>query len=246
MESTDPAWYRQHFNEDYRTLYAARSDEEAEAQAAFAAERLGIRPGDTVLDLCCGHGRHLEAFARRDIRATGVDLSLALLADAARRGAGSLFRADMRALPFAEGSFTVLVNFFTSFGYFESEQGNLMVIEEIARVLRPAGRFLIDLINPLSAVSPVPESLRAEGPFEIREERWFDDETRRINKRIHLLDTVSGEDRRYRESVRIYEQEEILSILSPSGLGVEKICGDFDGDDFHADSPRMVLCGARS
>ena len=246
MESTDPDWYRQHFNEDYRTLYAARSDEEAEAQAAFAAERLGIKPGDAVLDLCCGHGRHLAAFARRDIRATGVDLSLALLADAARRRAGSLFRADMRALPFAGESFTVLVNFFTSFGYFESERGNLMVIEEIARVLRPAGRFLIDLINPLSAVSPVPESLRAEGPFEIREERWFDDETRRINKRINLLDTASGENRRYRESVRIYEQEELLSILSPSGLGVEKICGDFEGGDFHADSPRMVLYGARS
>ena len=68
-----------------------------------------------------------------------------------------------------------------------------------------------------------------EGSFEIREERWFDDETRRINKRINLLDTVSGENRRYRESVRIYEQEELLSILSPSGLGVEEIGGEFEG-----------------
>lgn len=246
MQSTDPNWYRQHFNEDYRTLYAARNEEEAETQAAFAAERLEITARDTVLDLCCGHGRHLEAFARRSIRAAGVDLSLALLAEAARRETGPLFRADMRRLPFTDGCFTVLVNFFTSFGYFDSEEENLSVIEEISRVLSPNGRFLIDLINPLGATSPIPESLREEGAFEIREERWFDERTLRINKRINLLDKASGESRRYQESVRVYGLEELLSILSPSGLEVERVCGDFEGGEFDTGSPRMVLYGARS
>ncbi len=246
MQSTDPCWYRQHFNEDYRTLYAARNDEEAEAQAAFAAERLDISPRDTLLDLCCGHGRHLEAFARRNIKATGVDLSLPLLETALSRKAGPLIRADMRKLPFADGGFTVLVNFFTSLGYFESEEENLAAIEEMARVLQPGGRFLIDLINPLDAASPVPRSLREEGRFEIREERWFDDETLRVKKRIELLDTGSGERRDYRESVRIYGEDELLSILAPRGLKVDELRGDFTGAPFQAGSPRMILLGVRS
>ena len=152
----------------------------------------------------------------------------------------------MRKLPFADGGFTVLVNFFPSLGYFESEEENLAAIKEMARVLRPGGRFLIDLINPIDAASPVPRSLREEGRFEIREERWFDDETLRVKKRIELLDTGSGERRSYRESVRIYGEDELLSILAPRGLKVDELRGDFTGAPFQAGSPRMILLGAHS
>ena len=92
MRETDSDWYTRHFNEDYRTLYAARNDAEAGVQTAFAIEQLEIQPDDRVLDLCCGHGRHLEALARRNIRATGVDLSLPLLKEALLRGSGALLR----------------------------------------------------------------------------------------------------------------------------------------------------------
>lgn len=248
MRETDSAWYLQHFNEDYRILYAARNDREAEVQAAFAAEQLKIRPHDTVLDLCCGHGRHLEALAKRNIRAVGIDLSIALLKEALARRCGPLLRADMRKLPFAGGTegFSVLVNFFTSFGYFQEENDNLAVIEEVARVLRPGGRFLIDLMNPHNAVTPDPSSLREEGPFEITEERWFSRESRRVEKRIHLLDRSTGRERDYMESVRVYHEDEIISILGSRKLKVEQVCGDFEGSAFATRSPRLVLCGVRS
>ena len=248
MRETDSPWYRQHFNEDYRTLYAARDDAEAEVQTGFAEEQLKIRPHDTVLDLCCGHGRHLEALARRNIRAVGVDLSLPLLKEALARGSGPLLRADMRKLPFAGGTegFSVLVNFFTSFGYFQEENDNLAVIEEIARVLRPGGRFLIDLMNPHGAETPAPSTLREEGSFEIAEERWFSQENHRVEKRIRLLDRTTGRKSEYMESVRVYLDDEIISILAERDLKVEEVFGDFEGRAFSTDSPRLVLCGVRS
>lgn len=248
MRETDSAWYLRHFNEDYRTLYAARDDREAKVQASFAAEQLKIGPRDTVLDLCCGHGRHLEALARRNIQAVGVDLSLPLLKEARARGNGPLLRADMRKLPFAGGAagFSVLVNFFTSFGYFQEEDDNLAVIEEMARVLQPGGRFLIDLMNPHNASTPDPSTLREEGSFEIAEERWFSQENRRVEKRIRLLDRTTGRKREYMESVRVYLQDEITSILAGRELKVEQVCGDFEGSAFATDSPRLVLCGVRS
>ena len=248
MRETDSPWYRQHFNEDYRTLYAARDDAEAEVQAAFAEEHLKIRPHDTVLDLCCGHGRHLEALARRNIRAVGVDLSLPLLKEALARRSGPLLRADMRKLPFAGGTegFSVLVNFFTSFGYFQEENDNLAVIEEIARVLRPGGRFLIDLMNPHGAETPDPGTLREEGSFEIAEKRWFSAENHRVEKRIRLLDRTTGRKSEYMESGRVYLEDEIISILAERELKVEEVFGDFEGGAFSTDSPRLVLCGVRS
>ncbi|MEE3181110.1 MAG: class I SAM-dependent methyltransferase [Planctomycetota bacterium] len=183
---------------------------------AFAEEQLKIRPHDRVLDLCCGHGRHLEALAKRNIRATGVDLSLPLLKEALLRGSGALLRADMRKLPFAAGAegFSVLLNFFTSFGYFQEENDNLAVIEEIALVLRPGGRFLLDLMNPHNASSPDPSTLREEGSFEIAEERWFSQEDQRVEKRIRLLDRTTGRESEYMESVRVYLEDEIISILA--------------------------------
>ena len=248
MRETDSTWYRQHFNEDYRTLYAARDDAEAEVQVAFAEEQLKIRPHDRVLDLCCGHGRHLEALAKRNIRATGVDLSLPLLKEALLRGSGALLRADMRKLPFAAGAegFSVLLNFFTSFGYFQEENDNLAVIEEIARVLRPGGRFLLDLMNPHNASSPEPSTLREEGSFEIAEERWFSQEDQRVEKRIRLLDRTTGRESEYMESVRVYLEDEIISILAEQNLKVEQVFGDFEGSAFATESPRQVLCGVRS
>ncbi|MEE3199584.1 MAG: class I SAM-dependent methyltransferase, partial [Planctomycetota bacterium] len=240
MPETDSAWYRQHFNEDYRTLYAARDDAEAEVQVAFAEEHLKIRPHDRVLDLCCGHGRHLEALAKRNIRATGVDLSLPLLKEALLRGSDALLRADMRKLPFAAGAegFSVLLNFFTSFGYFQEENDNLAVIEEIARVLRPGGRFLLDLMNPHNASSPDPSTLREEGSFEIAEERWFSQEDQRVEKRIRLLDRTTGRESEYMESVRVYLEDEIISILAEQNLKVEQVFGDFEGSAFATESPR--------
>ena len=75
----------------------------------------------------------------------GLDYSAPLL-DLARRRDRHLFlvRGDMRSLPFSDGSFAAVVNFFTSFGYFLRESENVSVVAEIERVLRPGGAFLCD------------------------------------------------------------------------------------------------------
>ena len=56
-------------------------------------------------------------------------------------------RADMRTLPFCDGTLAGLVNFFTSFGYFETEEENLQVVREMSRVLEPDAPFLFDYLN---------------------------------------------------------------------------------------------------
>ena len=102
----------------------------------FVAAHLGPPRPNAVLDLACGTGRHTEALRGRGFRALGVDLSLTLLA---RRPGLPRVGGDMRRLPFAGGSFDWVLNFFTSFGYFESERENFRVLQEVVRVLAPGG-----------------------------------------------------------------------------------------------------------
>lgn len=64
-----------------------------------------LKRGGPVLDLGCGPGRDMRAFAARGITAIGIDRSAGMLREAAQRSSGPLVQADMRRLPFARHSF---------------------------------------------------------------------------------------------------------------------------------------------
>jgi SAM-dependent methyltransferase len=263
------AWYKEWFGEEYLGLYSHRDEQEAEAHIDFVERQLGEPPPRAVLDLACGAGRHTAALRKRGYRALGIDLSLTMLAHAWQlpRAAG-----DMRCLPFAAGSFDWVLNFFTSFGYFEKERENFQVLEEIVRVLVPGGRFLIDIMNSantlrhlqarevqrldgrqLEAHAPGRKDKRAKAakpggraanPQTVEIERWYDPATKRINKRIRVLAAGGGgTPRTFLESVRAYQPEEVTIGLHWAGLEVTGLYGNFQGDPYGSDSERLILVG---
>ncbi len=237
------AWYKEWFGEDYLELYSHRDAGEASGHIDFVEQALeGNRPR-AVLDLACGAGRHTRELRSRGYRALGTDLSLTLLAQGAdlpRVG------ADMRDLPFAAGTFDWVLNFFTSFGYFESERENERVLHEVARVLAPGGRLLIDLFNSERVIATLAPRDRQESPgqtVEIR--RWYDTATRRINKRI-CLERRGEPTRTYLESVRAYDRTEVEAGLEAAGLEVEAVYGDFEGREGDGTSERHIFVARRA
>ena len=235
-------WYEEWFGEEYLALYPHRDEEEAREVAALIAGRIDVPAGAPALDLGCGSGRHQRALAER-WWAVGLDLSHLLLHVA--RGEdpdAALVRADMRQLPFAGGSFSLVTNLFTSFGYFRDDAQHMRVVAEVARVTRNGGWFVLDYLNaPHVRESLISFDRRMQGSRVIEQTREISIDGRFIRKTI----TVSDEDREFIERVRLFEPEELRAMLELGGFDVLEILGAYDGRPRDDDSPRAILIGAR-
>ncbi|QKI81333.1 class I SAM-dependent methyltransferase [Kroppenstedtia eburnea] len=236
-------WYEESFGEDYLLVYRHRNRAGAGREVEAAAEWLDLKKGESVLDLCCGTGRHSIALDDLGLKVTGIDLSSVLLQVARENSRGrriEYVHGDMRDLPFTEGSFDAVLNLFTSFGYFAEDDENVKVLSEIARVTRHGGRFLVDFLNRKAVESSlVPRSEREQEGTRILEERWIDGDF--VRKKITLTDH-RGE-RHYEERVKMYDRDQMLRMMEAAGLTVGQVRGDFDGSLYSGDSPRMIITG---
>ncbi|HWG73741.1 MAG TPA: class I SAM-dependent methyltransferase [Acidimicrobiales bacterium] len=101
-----------------------------------------------VLDVGCGEGQvaRLAGGVPGVRRVTGIDVSMAQLALAVRRGGGvGVARSEAAALPFPASCFDAAVACLV----FEHIDDGQAAIAEVGRVLRPGGRFLFFLNHPL-------------------------------------------------------------------------------------------------
>jgi len=230
-------WYVAAFQSGYRTVYPHRDLESARREALYLLER-GI--AGRVLDLACGFGRHSVALLEAGVDVRGIDLSADLLMDAPGSLAGRLARADIRHLPFRDASFDAVVNLFSSFGYF-AEEDDGVVLDEIARVLVPGGRAVLDLMNPdRIRAGLVPESRTERDGIVLVERRSLSVDGRRVRKEVQL--TLPGEHARsWTEDVRMYSTAELLRLAEPRGLHMEAVEGGFDGSGFRPESERQIV-----
>jgi len=233
-------WYREWFGEDYLELYSYRDADEARTQVAFFHELFGPVDG-MLLDLACGMGRHVDELRRLGYAVTGCDLSYVLLrVGLGKHGPMPVARADMRALPFLSGAFAGLVNFFTSFGYFDSPEEDAATLGEMRRVLRPGAPVLFDYLNVRRELERLVEREEREADGEkVLIERWFDAASSTFNKRI----TMGG--RRFIERVRGYDHDEMARLFADAEIEIRGVYGDFSGAPFSDDSPRLILAGHR-
>ncbi|WP_107724566.1 class I SAM-dependent methyltransferase [Desmospora activa] len=238
-------WYEESFGEDYLLVYKHRSRRRADREIEAVVRWLQLKQGTSLLDLCCGTGRHSIPLHRHGFCVTGVDLSPVLLQVAEEEAEGldiSFHQGDMRDLPFQDNQFDGLVNLFTSFGYFADDRENERVLREIARVVKPGGRFVIDYLNhAVVKEGLVPQSERMEEEVVIREKRWTEEGF--VKKEIEVEDNEGK--RRYLERVKLYTREQMETMMTAAGLVIEKVKGDFDSSDYaEATSPRMIFTGS--
>ncbi|MFQ5638278.1 MAG: class I SAM-dependent methyltransferase [bacterium] len=242
------SWYKDWFGEDYLIVYPHRDEAEAKSQVDFVEKILPMRPGQRILDLGCGSGRHAHELAERGYRVTCLDLSSVLLKLAKTKSDAScctrFVKADMRNIPFKQ-TFDCVVSFFTTFGYFQTDEENLQTLKSIDSALKSGGGFFLDYLNKDFVIDNlVPFDSRRQRGFEIIQERQYNRVDERVEKKIQLR--KNGEVREYFESVRLYTLEEMKALLAKTELRLEHILGDFNRNPFSAESPRLILSGRRN
>jgi ubiquinone/menaquinone biosynthesis C-methylase UbiE len=108
-------------------------------------EAAAPRPDDTLLDVACGGGIVVSAFAPHVRHATGIDMTPAMLDRARQHAAESGVtnvtwdRGDVTALPYADGGFDIVVTRFSMHHFLEP----LDVMCEMLRVSAPGGRVVV-------------------------------------------------------------------------------------------------------
>jgi SAM-dependent methyltransferase len=144
---TSPEWWQTYFDAqyllEYEPLFRLERDRR---EVARLVDVIGAPSGARVLDVPCGQGRHAHLLAEAGFDVDGLDYSADLLAVARQRGTSSRLRytrGDMRTLPSRwTGTFDVVLNLFTSFGFFATPADDRRVLAEFARVLAPGGTLV--------------------------------------------------------------------------------------------------------
>jgi demethylmenaquinone methyltransferase/2-methoxy-6-polyprenyl-1,4-benzoquinol methylase len=111
-----------------------------------------VRPGDRVLDACCGTGDLALAAQRDGGIVTGLDFSGEMLVRARRKsGTVTWVEGDLLALPFADASFDV-----ATVGFGVRNVADLQAaLRELRRVLRPGGRLaILEITRPRGILRP--------------------------------------------------------------------------------------------
>ncbi|HYG51241.1 MAG TPA: class I SAM-dependent methyltransferase, partial [Flavobacteriales bacterium] len=142
-------WFESWFNTDYyHLLYRHRDDEEAHTFIDALLTHLNPQDGQKVLDLACGRGRHSVYLNSKNLDVTGADLSCANI-DFAKKFENETLHFEMQDMrkSMGQNKYDYVFNLFTSFGYFEHEQDDLQVLENVYRALKPGGIFIFDFLN---------------------------------------------------------------------------------------------------
>jgi ubiquinone/menaquinone biosynthesis C-methylase UbiE len=243
MDVVPQNWYKTWFGNEYLTVYAHRDEHEARKLINLLQSNIQLAADAVIIDLCCGQGRHATHLANLGFRVIGVDLSRTLLEAAKYHGKGSdsakFVQADMRQLPFQK-NFDLLLNLFTSFGYFETDQQNLTVFSEFERVLKKNAWFVFDYMNTdyvKDTLNPCQEEVIEN--IVIKQNRTIEED--RIQKKITLIDDTH--ETVFYESVKMYTPQKIYAMLETAGLKIRQVFGDYSGSSFEKKSPRLIIFG---
>lgn len=151
-QTDNNAWYRQIAAGWARQMLMGNSPgawaENTNVEVQFAVNQLHLQPGDRVLDLGSGWGRHSLPLAAYGLRVTGLDLSRDLLSLArysARRSGLTIdwVEGDLANLPFA-GPFDAVAQFCGNLlTWFDNRHQTMETLWKVASLLRPGGRLLL-------------------------------------------------------------------------------------------------------
>jgi SAM-dependent methyltransferase len=234
-------WFAEWFDSPYyHILYKDRNHEEA---AKFISKLMAYLSPETrvqILDLACGKGRHSVYLNQLGYQVKGVDLSVQSIAYAKQfENARLQFEVkDLRNLGF-EQNFDIALNLFTSFGYFDSTEVNIEVLNGIHQSLKPKGKLLIDFFNAKKVIEQLlPHELKTFNGIDFQITKKVENQS--IIKDISFSD--KDQTHQYQEKVQALSYADFMTMLAASGFEIKQTWGDYQLNGFDENiSQRLII-----
>lgn len=254
----DPEWWKSIFNAYYlKTDGDVVEDVEiTSAEIDLFTGVLDMKKESSVLDLCCGQGRHALELARRGImKVDGMDRSHFLItrakASAKKEGLCIKFReGDARKLPYRDQKYDYVMLMGNSFGYFENANDDMAVLNEVFRILKPNGKILIDVSDgEYVAENYEPRSWEwIDADYFVCRERSLSADRSRLISREVITGAKKGvvADQFYAE--RLYSKDAIMALLENAGFRQVQAHGNMEtlskrNQDLGMMARRIVVTG---
>jgi len=240
MTNNKSEWYLDWFNSPfYHQLYKERDYSEATYFMNNLISKLQIDKNSSILDLACGRGRYSLYLSKIGHKVTGIDISKENISEAKKNESDKLNYVlhDMRQ-PLNE-KFDLILNLFTSFGYYQNEKDNISVIQSIKYNLNSEGKAVIDFLN----IDYVLNNLVKY------EEKFFDKTTFIINRYLEnslLIKDITVESNnktyKFQEKVKAYRIGDFLKMFKECDLKLKEKFGDYNLNNFNkSSSPRLIM-----
>lgn len=239
-------WFASWFDSPhYHTLYKNRDYKEAEYFLKKLTTYLKPKSTDKILDLACGAGRHSIYLNKLGFDVTGVDLSPNSISVANESSNDRLHFDvhDMREI-YKENGFNYILNMFTSFGYFETEEENIKMLKSVEKTLKPNGTFVLDFFNVHRVIRNLikEETKEIDGlQFNIRKEL--------VDGRIikHINFTENNQSFSFQEKVQAIDLIQFEHLFSLAGLKIMATFGDYSLEEYnHQHSERLIIIAQKT
>ena len=200
--------------------------------------------GGRALDVPCGVGRHAVELAGRGFEVTGVDATNRYLETARGRAEAAgvdleFVEADMREFV-RPGAFDLVLNVYTSFGYFEDPADDRRTARNFHESLADGGRLVMSLTSKEVIAGKFRKRTWSEqdGTYLLEEHEVQDDWSWMENRWVVVED---GETREFEVSHRLYSARELSVLLESVGFDEVDVYGDRSGAPFDQDAERLVV-----
>ncbi|MGB0524365.1 MAG: SAM-dependent methyltransferase [Flammeovirgaceae bacterium] len=233
-------WFDEWFDSPYyHILYKHRDDTEAQRFMDNLSSFLHITPEHKIMDLACGKGRHSIYLNQKGFDVVGLDLSKESIQHAQQFSNERLHFAvhDKRDVYKVE-YFDYILNMFTSFGYFASEEEHIIALQAAAAGLKDGGRLVIDFFNTYKVLDAlVYKNEVVVGDLVFHLSRHIHEGA--IVKKIEFED--QGKAYQFEERVQAFTEQDFRRYFEVAHLKLLHLFGDYELSCFDKQSSERMI-----
>ena len=238
-------WYHNFFHGLAQEAWqAAQTDDQTQLELELIVESLEFGPGDAILDIFCGYGRHALPLARMGAKVTGIDISDESIQALNKKATAKKWPVEAICADFLTstvfdsraGQFDAAYCLGNSFAFFPHDD-MLRFLQCIACLLRPGGRLLVQSSMVAEVVLPDFQQrnwMPIGNELTVLVENNYDPAESRIDQNLTYIRQSSGHTVCEQRTAQyyIYTIAELSRLLKQAGFAVEEIYGTVDKQPF--------------